>query len=114
MTMKSHSRCQKAIDEIRSKTNRRLKSMIDLCKQMQNDRENPAYFKVYSETMADLAFDVIEHAVRYSVSAEELEAFKERLHYTDHALGIALDVLTGSEQTHLDWRTEFEREMHYH
>ena len=114
MNTMDHSKCQHAIDEIRRTTSYRLKIMNDQCKKIQNDHDNRAYFKIYSATMADLAFDVIEHAVSYTITIDELEAFRERLQYADHALSVAIDVLMQSEETHLDWQSEVENIMHYH
>ena len=114
MNTTDHDKCQRAIEEIRNSIPKRLKVLDDQFNMERDSQGKCDYFRDYTKAMTDLVFDVIEHAVSYADKAEELEAFSDRLQQADHALNVAIGVLKRSENNHLDWHREFERELHLH
>jgi allophanate hydrolase subunit 1 len=114
MNKTDHSKCQRAIEEIKITIPNRLRVLDELLMEARKDEENCEYVIEYAKAMSDLVLDVIEHAVSHVEKVEELEAIKDRIESVDNALETAISLLYGAEHTSTNWHNEFERIMHRH
>jgi len=88
---------------IRKKIPDRLKMLDEQLKEEQNLKDNCSYTRQYTETMSDLVFDVVDHAISYTDKLTDLEVLRGRLLDATHTLDIAINVWSESQKKGHNW-----------
>jgi hypothetical protein len=112
MNKKDHETCKEAIAEIRRTIPERLAELDEQFVEVLESEGQCKSTRLYTEGVTDLIFDVMNHAISYTDSANGLELLKERLQGAIDTLDVVIEVWDQSHLIGADWHRQSEEVLH--